>query len=101
MLLHAHNVTKTYGAATVLHAVTLAVNPGERVGLVGANGAGKTTLLRILAGVESADSGAITLAPSIVVAYLPQGLPDRAAHTPNGLTPDALADTRQLDTRSR
>src|SRR5262249_30753373 len=81
MLLHAHNVTKTYGAATVLHEVTLAVNPGERIGLVGANGAGKTTLLRILAGVESADTGAVSLAASVEIGYLPQSLPDRVGQT--------------------
>src|SRR5262249_47564996 len=101
MLLQIQNLTKTYGAATILHEVTLSVNPGERVGLVGANGAGKTTLLRIMAGVESADAGAVTLAPSVEVGYLPQALPDRAGQTLDDLIRDSVGDLRRMEVRMR
>ncbi len=48
---------KSYGGRTVVRDVTLAVRPGEIVGLVGANGGGKTTTLRMLAGLIVPDSG--------------------------------------------
>jgi ABC-type multidrug transport system ATPase subunit len=50
-------VTKRYGERTAIENLTLAVRPGEVLGLVGANGGGKTTALRILAGVLKPDEG--------------------------------------------
>jgi ATPase subunit of ABC transporter with duplicated ATPase domains len=63
-------VTKSFGAAEVLRAVSLVVAPGDRVGVVGPNGIGKSTFLRILAGLEEADGGRIVRSGS--VGYLPQ-----------------------------
>jgi ATP-binding cassette subfamily F protein 3 len=59
MLFRFSEVGKSYGAQQVLRAVSFQVNPGEHVGLVGRNGAGKTTILRLIAGVETPDSGSI------------------------------------------
>lgn len=57
------NVSKAYTPATaVLHQINLTVQTGEIVCLLGPSGCGKTTLLRIVAGLEQADSGQITLA---------------------------------------
>jgi ATP-binding cassette subfamily F protein uup len=53
-------VAKGYGARSVLHDVTLGVNAGERIGVVGENGAGKSTLVRLIAGVEAPDDGVLT-----------------------------------------
>jgi ATPase subunit of ABC transporter with duplicated ATPase domains len=58
-LLVAENIDRRYGARTVLENVTLRVEAGSRIGLVGPNGSGKTTLLRILAGVEPPDAGSL------------------------------------------
>ena len=56
------NVSKAYTPATaVLHQINLTVQTGEIVCLLGPSGCGKTTLLRIVAGLEQADSGQITL----------------------------------------
>jgi ABC-2 type transport system ATP-binding protein len=52
-------VTKRYGHRTAIANLTLAVRPGEVLGLVGANGGGKTTALRILAGVLKPDEGQV------------------------------------------
>jgi branched-chain amino acid transport system ATP-binding protein len=50
-----------YGRLTVLHAVSLRVDVGEIVALVGANGAGKTTLLRAVSGLRPVISGSLSL----------------------------------------
>lgn len=71
-LLSANELTLSYGNQRLLAGITLAVAPGEKVGLVGRNGCGKTSLLKILTGVERADSGEISLRRDIRIGYLPQ-----------------------------
>ncbi len=68
------NISKSFGAQTVLADVSFVVNRGERVGLSGPNGSGKTTLLRIIAGLEAPDSGYASLSEAETLGYLPQGL---------------------------
>ena len=53
----AHELEKKYGQHTALDNVSVRVEAGSIVGFVGPNGAGKSTTLRIIAGLESADSG--------------------------------------------
>ncbi|GER24108.1 ribose import ATP-binding protein RbsA [Zafaria cholistanensis] len=60
-LLRLDGITKSFGPATVLHAVELDVQPGEIVGLVGENGAGKSTLIKVLTGFHTAEAGQIRL----------------------------------------
>ncbi|MGH7292379.1 MAG: metal ABC transporter ATP-binding protein [Myxococcota bacterium] len=61
-----------YPARPVLHAVSLAIQPGEFVAVLGANGAGKTTLLRSLLGFLPALAGRVERAPGLRVGYVPQ-----------------------------
>ena len=58
-LVRVQELTKSFGATAAVRSVSLAINSGEIVGLVGENGAGKSTFAKILAGVHTADSGNI------------------------------------------
>jgi ATP-binding cassette subfamily F protein uup len=71
-ILSASEITVRYGDRAILDATTLGIQEGERLGLVGRNGAGKTTFLRILAGLQSPDSGEVSRQRDLVVSYLPQ-----------------------------
>ena len=71
-ILTATELTVRYGDRAVLEHATLAIEEGDRIGLVGRNGCGKTTFLRILAGLQSPDSGDVTRRRDLVVSYLPQ-----------------------------
>ncbi|MGV0408528.1 ABC-F family ATP-binding cassette domain-containing protein [Corynebacterium resistens] len=60
-LINLENVSKTYGLKTLLDGVSLGINVGDRVGVVGLNGGGKSTLLKILSGSDSPDSGRVAV----------------------------------------
>jgi ATP-binding cassette subfamily F protein 3 len=65
-------VRKSFGSRTVLDGLDFAVEPGARVGVVGANGSGKSTMLRLIAGLEEPDAGTSVRRRGIVVSFLPQ-----------------------------
>lgn len=91
-MLQLSNISKVYGSEAILKEISFIVNRGERVGLVGPNGCGKTTLLRIIAGVEPADRGSVTLDPYIALGYLPQGLMFTPNQTVNEYIRSGLRD---------
>ncbi|MCI1748962.1 MAG: ATP-binding cassette domain-containing protein [Acidipropionibacterium sp.] len=70
--LTAHNLTKTYGSLEVFTGVDLAVDRGSQLVILGLNGAGKTTLLRILAGVETPDTGEVVPGHGLKIGYFAQ-----------------------------
>ena len=61
LALDAHGLSKSYGTRRVLESIDLQIAPGEFVAIVGRSRCGKSTLLRLLAGLESASAGRITL----------------------------------------
>lgn len=71
-ILNLEKITKVYGERTLLDNVTLGINEGDKIGVVGVNGCGKSTLLKIVAGLEEADSGKIVKGNDVTISYLPQ-----------------------------
>src|SRR6266576_486371 len=65
-------VTKSFGARTLISDVSLQVNRGNRIGLIGPNGAGKSTLFSLILGQDSPDEGIIAFQKSARIGYLPQ-----------------------------
>jgi len=72
LLLQANRIGKSIGAVPILSDLSLQIESGDRIGLVGVNGAGKSTLLRILAGETQPDEGDIFRAKDIRIGYLEQ-----------------------------
>ncbi|MFE6691253.1 ABC-F family ATP-binding cassette domain-containing protein [Streptomyces sp. NPDC057743] len=71
-LVNLEAVDKVYGTRALLDGVSLGVNEGDRIGVVGRNGDGKTTLIRILAKLEDADVGRVTHAGDLRLGVLTQ-----------------------------
>ena len=60
-MIEVRGLTKRYGDAVALDGVSMSVEPGEVLGLVGHSGSGKTTLLRVIAGLLAADVGSVSI----------------------------------------
>ena len=73
-LIDVENISVRYGANTVLRDVSLRVDPGEIVTIVGPNGSGKTSLLKAVIGAAAPVKGRVTLKPGLRIGYVPQRL---------------------------
>jgi len=71
-ILAATDLVVRHNERTILDAATLGIDERDRIGLVGRNGSGKTTFLKILAGLQTPDSGDVTTRRDLVMSYLPQ-----------------------------
>lgn len=71
-LVNLENVSKSYGVKPLLSNVSLGVQAGDRIGVVGLNGGGKTTLLEVLSGIEPADQGRVSHAGDLRQAVVTQ-----------------------------
>lgn len=65
-----NDVVKRFTGDVVLDKVSLQLEEGERVGLIGRNGEGKSTILKILKGLESVDSGIVTHKKGVKIGLL-------------------------------
>ncbi|HVW28290.1 MAG TPA: ABC-F family ATP-binding cassette domain-containing protein [Polyangiaceae bacterium] len=90
-VISARGVFKSYGSQTLLTDVSLTIEPGDRIGLLGANGAGKSTLLRVLAGLEAPDGGKLERTRDANILYLAQEPVLDGASTPRALVEEGLA----------
>ncbi len=66
------SVKKDFGIKEILKDCSFSLDANDKVGLIGMNGCGKSTLLKMIAGLESSDSGQILLNPGVTTIYLPQ-----------------------------
>ena len=72
-MINVERATIGYGTRTLLDGVSLGVEEGDAIGVVGRNGDGKTTLLGVLTGARQPDSGRVTHTSGLSVGYLRQG----------------------------
>lgn len=78
-ILSIEHLSKSFTGRLVFADTNFYLHEGEKVGIIGINGTGKSTLLKIIAGIEEADKGTLTIGKNLVVRYLPQNpefLPD-------------------------
>ena len=73
-MLSLHQVSKHFADQDVLREVSMQINPGDKVGLIGANGAGKSTLLHLLRGVERPSAGRVVADPELNIGFVAQQL---------------------------
>ena len=71
-LLNLESVSKSFDIRALLDGVSLGVNAGDRIGIVGRNGGGKSTLIKVMAGIEAPDSGRVSKAGSVNIGLLGQ-----------------------------
>lgn len=71
-LLTMEQISKSFTDRILLDNISLGINEGDRVGVIGVNGTGKSTLLKIIAGLEDVDSGTLTKTRELRISYLPQ-----------------------------
>jgi len=94
-LLQLTDISLTFGGDPVFEDLSLVVQAGDRLALVGRNGSGKSTLMKVMAGIVEPDSGAVIAGPGVSVGYMEQEpdlsgfetLGDFAAH---GLDPGEM-----------
>ncbi len=75
MLLSAVDIQKNYGTKQLLNGVSVYLEAGQKIGIIGVNGTGKSTLLRVLSGLEDPDEGTARFDPGVKWSYLPQDPP--------------------------
>ncbi len=92
-LLQISDIALTFGGDPVFEGLSLVVQPGDRVALVGRNGSGKSTLMKVMAGLVEADSGTRVLSPGVTAGYMEQdpsmaGFATLGDYAASGLEPD-------------
>lgn len=82
-LFHCQELTKSFGSRKLFQDLSISVFAKNRIGLIGPNGSGKSTLLKIIAGIETADLGKVSINRGLKVGYVPQTcvFPDKTPET--------------------
>ncbi len=96
LLFRLTDVHLAYGPNILLEKVSLSIQSGERIGLLGRNGAGKSTFLKLLSQQINADAGEIWQQQDIKIAFLNQELPAADNRSVYDYLLEGLADAGQL-----
>ncbi|WP_299140871.1 ABC-F family ATP-binding cassette domain-containing protein [uncultured Tateyamaria sp.] len=94
-LLQLSDISLTFGGDPVFDNLSLVIQPGDRVALVGRNGSGKSTLMKVMGGLVEADRGDIVAGPGISVGYMEQD-PDMSGFSTLGDFATAGLDASDL-----
>ncbi len=89
IVLQLHKIAKSFGGQDLFKDISLSINEGERLALIGSNGSGKTTLLRCITGQIQPDAGEITKKADITTGYLEQ----MSEQAPDTLVWDAVMES--------
>jgi ATP-binding cassette subfamily F protein uup len=92
-ILNAQGISKAFGATTLFQNVSFTISEGNRIGVIGPNGSGKSTLLRIMAGLETPDSGNITAQKRLRLSYVEQESKFPASVTVRSVVESAVRDS--------
>ncbi|MFA5156775.1 MAG: ATP-binding cassette domain-containing protein [Candidatus Omnitrophota bacterium] len=76
-----NNLSKNYGKKVLFNDLSLTINRGEKIGLIGPNGTGKTTLFSMILGETEPSSGSVQVLKNTRIGYLPQEASFKSAHT--------------------
>lgn len=98
-MLSISNLSVHFGQRTLFEHIDLFIGQRERVGLVGRNGAGKSTLLKIIAGIQQASEGNVSLPKESLVGYLPQEMEHNENATILEEAMAAFEETQRLEER--
>lgn len=94
-LLQLNDISLTFGGDPVFGGLSLIVQPGDRVALVGRNGSGKSTLMKVMGGLVEADKGDVIAGPGVTVGYMEQD-PDLSGYATLGDFAAAALDPGEL-----
>ncbi len=95
-LVRLRNVSVSFGGPPILASISLNIDKGERVSLLGRNGTGKSTMLKAIAGTVRIDDGEIEFAPSIKIAQLEQEVPGTTAGSVFDVVASGLGEQAEL-----
>lgn len=96
VLLELRDIEVSFGTPPLLDHVTLQIEAGERVCIVGRNGAGKSTLLKVIGGQITPDDGHVSKQASVKIARLVQGVPDDITGTIYDVVAEGLGEVGAL-----
>ncbi len=98
-VLSVSDLSLAYGHLPLLDHAAMALEAGERVGLIGRNGTGKSSLLKILAGLERPDDGLVQTQQGLRLIYVPQEAQFPAESTVFDVVGEGVAEARELRAR--